>query len=156
MEAQGAKTTVIIDPGIKSQPAGGYAVYDEGVASGLFVHLPDDGRRYQILDGELDVSASPITIHQTVSKRLGGLLVDHAEKAGFGVVFYAPFDVILDRREEILAGFFSRHGVKGLARDSWFPALRIVTCWKRGHRSRPGRQHGIALGHAGGARTAQC
>ncbi|MFP3868977.1 MAG: DUF3536 domain-containing protein, partial [Desulfobacteraceae bacterium] len=35
-------------------------------------------------------------------------------------------EVILDRREEIVAGFFSRHGVKGLAREAWFHALRLL------------------------------
>ena len=38
LEAQGFKTTVIIDPGIKQDP--GYSVYDTGMAGGHFVGLP--------------------------------------------------------------------------------------------------------------------
>ena len=39
LEAQGFKTTVIIDPGIKEDP--GYSVYDTGMAGGHFVDLPN-------------------------------------------------------------------------------------------------------------------
>jgi alpha-amylase/alpha-mannosidase (GH57 family) len=38
----------------------------------------------------------------------------------------AYIEVILDRREENIARFFSRHGVKGLTRETWFPALRLL------------------------------
>lgn len=38
----------------------------------------------------------------------------------------AYIEVILDRREETIAGYFSRHGVKGLARENWFQALRLL------------------------------
>ncbi|MFH1811650.1 MAG: TIM-barrel domain-containing protein [Pseudomonadota bacterium] len=40
LEALGVKTTVIIDPGIKHQPGGGYAVFDDGLAGAHFVTLP--------------------------------------------------------------------------------------------------------------------
>ena len=56
--------------------------------------LPDDGRRYELLDGELIVAASPATRHQRVSKRLEFALYA-AELAGFGEVFDAPYDVQL-------------------------------------------------------------
>jgi Uma2 family endonuclease len=58
--------------------------------------LPDDGRRYELLDGELTVAASPTTRHQRISKRLEFALYA-AELAGYGEVFYAPFDVRLDQ-----------------------------------------------------------
>ncbi|MFW6123515.1 MAG: DUF3536 domain-containing protein, partial [Thermodesulfobacteriota bacterium] len=38
----------------------------------------------------------------------------------------AYIEVILDRREEIIAKFFARHGVKGLTRESWLVALRLL------------------------------
>jgi alpha-glucosidase len=40
LEAQGFKTTAIIDPGIKHEPSGGYEVYDQGTAQGHWVTLP--------------------------------------------------------------------------------------------------------------------
>jgi Uma2 family endonuclease len=36
--------------------------------------IPDDGRRYELLDGVLIVSPRPTTIHQVVAGRLGGVL----------------------------------------------------------------------------------
>lgn len=36
--------------------------------------MPDDGRRYELLDGTLIVSPRPTTVHQLVSGRLYGLL----------------------------------------------------------------------------------
>ena len=57
--------------------------------------LPDDGRRYELIDGELIVVASPVTRHQQASKRLEFALYA-AEMAGYGEVFDAPYDVQLD------------------------------------------------------------
>jgi Uma2 family endonuclease len=56
--------------------------------------LPDDGRRYEVLEGELHVNPAPTTTHQSVSKRLQFELMVHLEKTGKGVVFNAPVDVI--------------------------------------------------------------
>ena len=35
-----------------------------------YARLPDDGKRYEILDGELYVTAAPSPFHQRLSKRL--------------------------------------------------------------------------------------
>jgi len=56
--------------------------------------LPDDGKRYELADGELIVSPAPTTDHQGISARLGALLF-RAEEAGFGRMFTAPTDVYL-------------------------------------------------------------
>ena len=56
--------------------------------------LPED-KRYEILDGDLCMVASPTTKHQRVSKRLLVELIQQVERKGFGEVFQAPWDVIL-------------------------------------------------------------
>lgn len=53
---------------------------------------PDDGRRYEIIGGQLVVSASPILKHQKLSLRLTDLLYALA-KSGLGELFEAPTDV---------------------------------------------------------------
>jgi Uma2 family endonuclease len=58
-------------------------------------HTPDDGRRYELLDGALVVSPSPRPLHQRVSKRLQRQLEAYFEEKGLGEVFNAPVDVIL-------------------------------------------------------------
>jgi Uma2 family endonuclease len=57
--------------------------------------LPDDRNRYEILDGELNVTPWPTTKHQTVSVNLLGLLHRYAREHGVGKLFSAPIDVIL-------------------------------------------------------------
>lgn len=58
----------------------------------------NDGKRYEILDGELVVNASPSRRHQQLSKRLQYHLYRHVEVEGKrGEVYNAPFDVILSQ-----------------------------------------------------------
>ena len=60
-----------------------------------YAALPDDGRRYQILDGELFVTPVPGTRHQITSMRLSTQLHAHVTAHGLGLVLAAPADVIL-------------------------------------------------------------
>jgi Uma2 family endonuclease len=57
--------------------------------------LPNDGRRYEIHEGELSVTPAPRTRHQVVSARLMIRLGAHVERLGTGLVVAAPLDVIL-------------------------------------------------------------
>jgi len=58
--------------------------------------MADDGRRYEIVDGELfDVTPSPSPLHQRLSKRLQRQLEAYFEGRRQGEVFDAPLDVIL-------------------------------------------------------------
>jgi len=66
------------------------------------VTLPEDGRRYEILDGDLVVSASPVTRHQRVSRNLEFILHAHVRASGRGAVFDAPIDVVLDRHTVVV------------------------------------------------------
>ena len=57
--------------------------------------LPNDGRRYEIHDGELSVTAAPRTRHQLVSIRLASALHVHVSEQRAGQIFHAPIAVIL-------------------------------------------------------------
>ena len=74
----------------RSAPTNSRLTYED------YLSLPDDGRRYEILDGELAVTASPTTLHQRVSRNLEFLLHREVQARGLGEVFDAPVDVILD------------------------------------------------------------
>ena len=67
-----------------------------------FARLPDDGQRYEILDGELYVTASPSLLHQRLSKRLQRRLEDYFEDRGLGEVFNAPIDLILAQHDIVV------------------------------------------------------
>ena len=60
-----------------------------------YLATPDDGKRYEIVDGELFVTASPSPMHQRVSRRLERQLEDYFHGRSIGEVFNAPIDVIL-------------------------------------------------------------
>jgi Uma2 family endonuclease len=56
---------------------------------------PQDGKRYEILDGELVVSPSPALRHQYVLGRVFYALMREIQDARRGLVFTAPLDVVL-------------------------------------------------------------
>jgi Uma2 family endonuclease len=57
--------------------------------------LPADGRRYELHDGQLLVTAAPGVPHQRVVGRLFVLLREHVEDHRLGEVFVSPVDCIL-------------------------------------------------------------
>lgn len=56
------------------------------------LELPDDEKRYEIIDGELIELPSPSPAHQFVIFELGGILRDTVSRRGLGRVATAPFD----------------------------------------------------------------
>jgi Uma2 family endonuclease len=60
-----------------------------------YAALPNDGKRYEILDGELSVTAAPGRTHQRVILRLAAALDAHVTAHDLGEIYIAPFDVIL-------------------------------------------------------------
>lgn len=57
--------------------------------------VPDDGKRYEILEGDLAVSPSPSRKHQNVIRTLSAFFI-RAESQGYGRWYPAPFDVVFD------------------------------------------------------------
>jgi Uma2 family endonuclease len=55
---------------------------------------PEDGRRYELYDGEVYEVPSPLPLHQIVSARLHLALADYVRAHG-GIVLYAPLDIVL-------------------------------------------------------------
>lgn len=55
---------------------------------------PEDGRRYELYDGEVYVVPSPLPLHQIASARLHLALSEYVRDHG-GIVLYAPLDIVL-------------------------------------------------------------
>ncbi|MEX2049372.1 MAG: Uma2 family endonuclease [Gemmatimonadota bacterium] len=53
-----------------------------------YARLPDDGNRYEVIDGELLVTPGPSPLHQRVSLRLAMVLDAYVERHGLGVVLH--------------------------------------------------------------------
>ena len=64
-----------------------------------YVELPNDGKRYEILDGELFVTPAPSTKHQRILGNLHLLLGAYARSSRVGEVLLAPCDVLLARHD---------------------------------------------------------
>lgn len=60
-----------------------------------YAAIPPDGRRWELLEGDVHVTPAPSPRHQWASKKLQRQLEDYFEARGLGRVFNAPIDVIL-------------------------------------------------------------
>ena len=59
-----------------------------------YLNTPED-KRYELLDGELVMTPAPGERHQSVSALLGWKLVQFTSENSLGLVYLAPFDVVL-------------------------------------------------------------
>lgn len=60
-----------------------------------WLRLPDDGRLYEIIDGELLLSPPPSILHQRISSELHAQIRQYLRASGRGEVLYAPTGVRL-------------------------------------------------------------
>jgi Uma2 family endonuclease len=70
-------------------PGQGHWTYEHYAA------LPDDGKRYEIINGVLYMTPSPGRSHQEVALEFAAYLRAHVKSAHLGRVYIAPFDVEL-------------------------------------------------------------
>lgn len=61
-----------------------------------YLALPDDGKRYELIEGELIMAAAPRVTHQIVNYNLVSLFIDYFKKNKVGTLLFAPCDVVLD------------------------------------------------------------
>src|SRR3990172_6216810 len=61
-----------------------------------YLDMPDDVKRYQVIDGDLIMTPAPTTAHQFVSGNLAMELRQYVKKNNLGFVLCAPTDVVLD------------------------------------------------------------
>ena len=88
-----------------------------------FCALPDDGLRYEIVDGMLFAEPSPRRAHQEAVGTLFAILHGYVRAHDLGKVYVAPFDVILDPRTTVVPdlvfvvrdrlGIVAERGVEG-------------------------------------------
>lgn len=63
---------------------------------------PDDGNRYEIIDGELFVSASPLKAHVWLSNAWAFWLTGHVRERDLGAIFHGPVDVRFDDESTVV------------------------------------------------------
>ena len=63
--------------------------------------IPDDGNRYEVIEGVLHMSPSPIVRHQQVLFNLSGLFYAWGKEVNVGTVLSAPMDVVLSKHNVV-------------------------------------------------------
>ena len=58
-------------------------------------HLPDDGKQYQIIGGELYMTPAPTPYHQEISLNIATILREFVKEHHSGKIYTVPIDVIL-------------------------------------------------------------
>lgn len=60
-----------------------------------YLLFPNDGKRYELIEGDRFVTPAPGTKHQRISSNLHGFLFETIQKTQNGMLFSAPTDVVL-------------------------------------------------------------
>jgi len=90
--------------------------------------LPDDGNRYEVIDGVLYVSPFPNSSHQNVITVLMRFLDNHVHRHKLGKIFPAGLKVVLDEPTGVGPDvvFISETRLQGLATDGYYGAPDLL------------------------------
>lgn len=66
-----------------------------------YLTLPNDGKRYELIEGELYMTPAPTTEHQAISFRLEHLLYDFVSQSNRGYIYHAPIDIVLSMTDVV-------------------------------------------------------
>ena len=88
--------------------------------------LPDDGKRYEIIDGELLVSPSPRLRHQRAIGVLFTILGTYLRPTGAGFVYFAPADVEFSRTRVVEPDLFVVPLVDGRPPNHFHEVRRLL------------------------------
>jgi Uma2 family endonuclease len=81
--------------------------------------LPDDGNRYEVVDGELLVTPAPTWTHQRVVRELLLLLGPYVAAQGIGEILPSPADIELDSHGLVQPDLFVQGLVDGRLPAGW-------------------------------------
>lgn len=83
--------------------------------------LPDDGKRYEAIEGDLYVTPAPSIRHQRISRRLEWALKEILMDPGHGEMLHAPVGVEFPDTEEGVQPdiIFVSDERKGIVADAW-------------------------------------
>ena len=88
--------------------------------------LPDDGQRYEVIDGELFVTPASSYTHQRALGVLYRLIADYLDGERVGFVFFAPADVTFSPKRSVQPDLFVIPGVDGRPPKSFADVKRLL------------------------------
>jgi len=88
--------------------------------------LPNDGNRYEVIDGELFVTPAPSWTHQSVVLELAMILAPYVRGHSVGHVIAAPAEVVFGPRNVVQPDVFVVPLVRGEAPRTWNEVGRLL------------------------------
>ena len=88
--------------------------------------LPDDGNRYEVIDGELFVTPAPRWRHQEAIAELYVLIREYLQRERVGHAFFAPADVIFTPTRLVQPDVFVTPLVNGRRPEAFVEAGRLL------------------------------
>lgn len=88
--------------------------------------LPDDGNRYEVIDGVLYVTPAPATHHQDALGTLYARVRPYLERYAVGWVRFAPADVIFSPRHGVQPDLYVAPLVNGRRPRRWQDITRLL------------------------------
>ena len=88
--------------------------------------LPDDGQRYEVIDGELFVTPSPSARHQRALGLLFRRIADYLDREPVGYVFFAPADVTFSPKRGVQPDLFVAPAAGGRSPESFADIKRLL------------------------------
>lgn len=82
-------TTMLIEPDLVTRSIGANWNYAR------WSQLPDDGNRYEVIDGVLYVTTAPSFFHQWIIRQIVLALVKQLDDNGVGITTWAPISVLM-------------------------------------------------------------
>ena len=98
--------------------------------------LPDDGNRYEVLEGELFVSPAPSLRHQAVLAGLYSILHPYVEANALGWVLWSPADIEFSPQRLVQPDLFVVPETGVGEPESWEQVTSLLLVWKRHPRAR--------------------
>ena len=81
--------------------------------------LPDDGQRYEVLDGELFVTPAPALLHQRALRELYDRLKPYVKAHRIGELLWSPADIEFSPKRLVQPDLFVVPEEPGIRRATW-------------------------------------
>jgi Uma2 family endonuclease len=88
--------------------------------------LPEDGNRYEVLDGELFVTPAPSAMHQRALRMLFELLAPYVQAHSIGEIFWSPADIEFSPKRLVQPDLFVAALNDGERPTNWRDVRRLV------------------------------
>ena len=88
--------------------------------------LPDDGNRYEVIDGELFVTPAPSPVHQRAVRELLYLIGPYVTAHAIGDALMAPADVVYGPRKMVQPDLFVMPLVNGAPARTWTEVGHLI------------------------------